>query len=122
MTGGAYDYSDDAFVDKMFTNPEHILSWKEVLDRAYYHIPNTDFAPGTKLEYSNTNYTLAGLIIERVTHKTFKENLETRISRPLGLKHTLYDPNLIPSHLSNMVHGYWEIQIHIITLIRLTKQ
>ncbi|MGW2589814.1 serine hydrolase domain-containing protein [Streptomyces sp. NPDC001515] len=39
--------------------------------------------------YSNTNYVVAGLIVERVTGRSWTEELYDRIIGPLGLRHTL---------------------------------
>lgn len=48
------------------------------------------FEPDTKHEYSNSNYFILGLIIEKITKKSFAENLKTRISDKLELKNTYY--------------------------------
>jgi len=47
-----------------------------------------DFEPGTAHRYSNSGYFLLGLIIEKVTGKTYAENLKERITSKLGLKDT----------------------------------
>jgi D-alanyl-D-alanine carboxypeptidase len=47
-----------------------------------------DFAPGTSWNYSNTNYTLAGMIIETVTGRTWQEEVRRRIVNPLDLTQT----------------------------------
>lgn len=44
-----------------------------------------NFASGTSHEYSNTNYVLLALIIERVSGQPFGEYLTERIFRPLGM-------------------------------------
>lgn len=46
--------------------------------------------PNTKFEYSNSNYYLLGIIIEKITKKSFAENLENRIVKKVGLKNTYY--------------------------------
>ena len=46
------------------------------------------FAPGTSWGYSNTNYVLAGMVIEQVTGNTWQHEVRERIVRPLGLRHT----------------------------------
>jgi D-alanyl-D-alanine carboxypeptidase len=46
--------------------------------------PST-FAPGTSWGYSNTNYLIAGMLVERVTGHPFTDELERRITRPLKL-------------------------------------
>ncbi|MFD6156936.1 serine hydrolase domain-containing protein [Nocardia sp. NPDC060256] len=48
------------------------------------------FAPGTKAEYSNTNYLLIGMIIERVTGHSVADEIARRIVTPLGLTATYY--------------------------------
>lgn len=52
-----------------------------------------DFAPGTQFAYSNTNYIVAGLLLEGVTGMTLAENLQSRIVEPLGLKSTYFAPD-----------------------------
>lgn len=49
-----------------------------------------DFAPGTKWEYSNTNYLLAGLLIERVTGRPVQEQITGRVIEKAGLRHTYW--------------------------------
>ena len=52
-----------------------------------------DFAPGTSWAYSNTNYMLAGLIIERVTGNQLGQELKQRIFKPLHLRGTSFPQN-----------------------------
>ncbi|MFF5212127.1 serine hydrolase domain-containing protein [Streptosporangium sp. NPDC000396] len=46
------------------------------------------FDPGKGFGYSNTNYYLAAMIIEKATGKTYAQELHQRIIRPLGLTGT----------------------------------
>ncbi|WP_035855908.1 serine hydrolase domain-containing protein [Cryptosporangium arvum] len=46
------------------------------------------FAPGTSWQYSNTNYALAGLLIEKVTGDDWRDQVNERIVRRLGLTDT----------------------------------
>ncbi|UNK19535.1 beta-lactamase family protein [Paenibacillus sp. N3/727] len=46
------------------------------------------FAPGKGLMYTNTNYVLLGIIIEKVTGNTYAQEMETRIIEPLKLNNT----------------------------------
>lgn len=80
MTSGYQDYwPEDYVMTSMMvpTTPEHILEvWgKKPLD----------FEPGTEWQYSNTNYVIAGRIVEIVGGKPLVEQLEERIFRPLGM-------------------------------------
>lgn len=47
-----------------------------------------EFEPDTKYSYSNSGYQLLGLILEKVTGKTYEEALKERISAKIGLKDT----------------------------------
>jgi CubicO group peptidase (beta-lactamase class C family) len=45
-----------------------------------------DHARGSKFDYSNLGYTIAGAILERIGGKTWEELVTERIIEPLGLK------------------------------------
>jgi D-alanyl-D-alanine carboxypeptidase len=47
-----------------------------------------DFEPDTKSQYSNSGYFVLGLIIEKVTGKSYPEVLQEKIVRKIGLKDT----------------------------------
>jgi D-alanyl-D-alanine carboxypeptidase len=67
------------------------------------------FEPGTDQSYSNTNYTLALLLIEKVTGRSYAEEMQRRILRPLGLSATVVSatsPDLPGPH----AHGYYRYQ------------
>ncbi|MFB6893652.1 serine hydrolase domain-containing protein [Kitasatospora sp. NPDC056327] len=61
---------------------------RELLEIALRH--PADFAPGDTWAYSNTNYVLAGLIVEELTHRTLAEEIDRRVVRHLGLRHTYF--------------------------------
>ena len=58
------------------------------------------FEPGTKNEYSNSNYNLLGYIIETLTKKSYAENLQTRIVKKANLVNTYF-----PSEKINTAKG-----------------
>jgi CubicO group peptidase (beta-lactamase class C family) len=49
--------------------------------------------PGTIYSYCNAGYSILGRIIEKVTHRTFEQNIQERIFEPLGMKNSGYDRN-----------------------------
>lgn len=61
---------------------------RELLDIALRY--KADAAPGTTWGYSNTNYVLAGLIVQKVTGRPLAEEMDRRIIKPLGLRHTYF--------------------------------
>ena len=48
-----------------------------------------DFEPGTQWQYSNTNYVIAGMIVEKVSGQKLMDFLGEHIFRPLGMKSRL---------------------------------
>lgn len=60
---------------------------QELIDRALAPPPVFD-RPGSEFSYSNTNYTILGAIVERVTGASYGEAIEQRILRPLKLSDT----------------------------------
>lgn len=63
------------------------------------------FAPGTSWTYSNTNYLLLALVIERATGNPYATEVERRILRPLGLRDTEL-PRTNPYIAGPHPHGY----------------
>ncbi|WP_236667258.1 MULTISPECIES: serine hydrolase domain-containing protein [unclassified Nonomuraea] len=63
------------------------------------------FAPGTGWSYSNTNYVLARLLIEKVTGRSLAEELQERILGPLGLSGTVV-PDASPEIPEPHAHFY----------------
>ncbi|MFC3452485.1 serine hydrolase domain-containing protein [Amycolatopsis speibonae] len=47
-----------------------------------------DFDPGTRWSYSNTNYVVAGLLVEKLTGRPYEKAVEHRILKPLHLDGT----------------------------------
>lgn len=45
-------------------------------------------APGTAQQYNGMNTFVAGLLVERTTGRTYEEELQRRVLRPLGLRQT----------------------------------
>ena len=60
---------------------------RDILDMAFTH--PAVFAPGERWEYSNTNYVVLGLLIERVTGEPLENQIDERIVQPLGLTQTV---------------------------------
>ncbi|GIG99809.1 serine hydrolase [Plantactinospora mayteni] len=58
-------------------------------------------APGERHSYSNTNYVLAGLLLERITGRPAAAEITRRVLRPLGLHRTYFpgtDPRIDGPH------------------------
>ncbi|MBD0837693.1 serine hydrolase domain-containing protein [Streptomyces sp. TRM68416] len=92
-TSGIYNYTDDDDFVRTYLLKDGFLqhrydtrSPEELVAIAMAHRP--DFAPGTSWNYSNTNYVLAGMVIERVTGRPYGDEIRHRIINPLGLRAT----------------------------------
>jgi CubicO group peptidase (beta-lactamase class C family) len=64
------------------------------------------FEPGTRAEYSNSNYLLLGYIIEDVTKKPYKDNVAERIAKKAGLKDTYYYTKIDPKRNEAISYKY----------------
>ncbi|MFK8008233.1 MAG: serine hydrolase [Saprospiraceae bacterium] len=63
-----------------------------------------DFAPGEKFSYSNSGYVLLGVIMEKITGKTYEQVLQDQIFTPLKMNNTGYDNN--NKVMKNRASGY----------------
>lgn len=83
-----YEFAPE-FVQRLLAEPDHRFTPREelafVLDKA------PAFAAGAGFEYSDTNYVLLGLVLERITGKSCYDAIRERFLQPLGLR------GLVPS-------------------------
>ena len=63
-----------------------------------------EFAPGEKFKYCNSGFLLLGLIIEKVSAKTYEEFIEENILHPLGMENSGYDHHSLI--IKNRASGY----------------
>ncbi|GLZ75419.1 serine hydrolase [Actinorhabdospora filicis] len=61
---------------------------RDALDVALRH--PAEFTPGTSWKYSNTNFLVAGLVVQKITGRPFAEELDRRVLKPAGLAHTYF--------------------------------
>ncbi|MGP3637871.1 serine hydrolase domain-containing protein [Streptomyces sp. 24-1644] len=61
---------------------------RELLDLALQH--EAEFDPGTEWAYSNTNYVVAGLIVQNITGRPLAEEIDRRVIKRIGLRHTYF--------------------------------
>ncbi|GAB3207799.1 serine hydrolase domain-containing protein [Nocardia tengchongensis] len=66
------------------------------------------FAPGTRFAYTNTNYIVLGMLIEKVTGHSYSDELSERIIGPLGLHDTYLPPPGDREIHGEHPHGYQE--------------
>ncbi|MFK0291903.1 serine hydrolase domain-containing protein [Streptomyces sp. NPDC090442] len=85
-TSGLPDYVE--FLGDFPAYRHRYVQPRALLDLALAHKPLFD--PGTDWSYSNTNYVLAGLLVERVTGRPLAEQITRRVIDRIGLHHTYF--------------------------------
>ena len=103
-TSGIYNYTID--IDDQDSaiacNP---INKQLLLDLMFKH--RLDFKPGSQFRYDNSGYYLLGLIIEKVTGKSYEQNVRDIIFTPLQMNHSLFD--FSHSRDTNIATGYQTI-------------
>lgn len=99
-TSGIFDYNMDEGFRALYAGDEfdrnrHIRwSPEELVDIALAHPPNFQPEQGSRpgrpgrWDYSDTNYVLAGMVVEKATGGTYAQAVERLVVRPLGLRGT----------------------------------
>ena len=82
MTSGYQDYWPQDYV---FPDMQRPASAQAIMERWAGAGKPLDFDPGTKWQYSNTNYVIAAAVVERVAGMPFMDFLRQRIFAPLQL-------------------------------------
>jgi len=82
---GLHDYTHDTNFPDWMDKPKTHEEMLQIITSK-----GSDFEPGTKADYSNTNYLLLSYIIEKITGTAYAEALNKRIVSKLGLKNTYY--------------------------------
>jgi CubicO group peptidase (beta-lactamase class C family) len=94
---------DDAWLRAQFAAVPELV---ETFDRAEQVLP-----PGARFHYSNLAFALLGIVVERVSGVPYREYVEQRLLRPLGLARTSFDPQE-PAATGYLVQPYvdaaWE--------------
>lgn len=80
-TSGYQDYWPEDYLMTPMMKP---ATAQEIVDK--WAKKPLDFEPGTKWQYSNTNFVIAGLIVEKVSGEKLMDFLEEHIFHPLGMK------------------------------------
>ncbi|MDN0199017.1 serine hydrolase domain-containing protein [Streptomyces sp. S.PNR 29] len=88
---GLYDYTNDMFartVPGFEAVRGRVFTYRELVDRSLRR-PRTT-GPGGAYSYSNTNFVVAGMLIEKLTGHSVRTAYQERIITPLQLRDTFY--------------------------------
>lgn len=83
-TSGYSDYAPQDYTIPAWTHP----MTPERLVHEWATKP-LDFEPGTQYQYSNTNFNIVGLIVQKVSGQPFWAYLKANVLDPVGLSHTI---------------------------------
>jgi D-alanyl-D-alanine carboxypeptidase len=92
-TSGYQDYWPQDYVPPFMLTP---ITADEIMTR--WARKPLDFDPGTKWQYSNTNYVIAGVIVEKASGTPLLRFLSTHIFEPLGMQSVV---NIDQDHLAD---------------------
>lgn len=103
---GIYDViSDNDFYLAVLNDPQK--EWDQEALLQYVKDNEAYFTPGEDVQYSNTNYLLLSMVIERATQQSHFKLLKEKIIDPLGLDNTVYHPQQqLPE---NTAKGYFDL-------------
>jgi D-alanyl-D-alanine carboxypeptidase len=88
-------------------HPRRVWTVSEFLDLAAGRAAM--FEPGARYAYCNTNYTLAGLVIEHATGRSWRDEVGERVVEPLGLEGTRLPAPGDGSFGGPFAHGYMQL-------------
>jgi len=94
-TSGIADYDERSLILEEYENPGHIVSYEQGMWDAIHAGPLYD--PGMGYTYSNVNYILLTLIIDRTSSTSYEEYVKDHIFTPVGMKNTtVHRTNRLP--------------------------
>ena len=88
-TSGLPEYTDTTpGSGDIFQIKDHYIPPRDLLDTALSK--PAQFEPGAQWKYTNTNYLVLGMLVERVSQRPVGEQIDERIVKKLGLSHTYF--------------------------------
>jgi len=106
-TSGIPDYLDSI---EPIESKDHTYTPEELVE--FFKNEPSNFTPGTSFEYSNSNYTLLGYIIEKVSNMSYEDYIENNILKPLNMSNTGFINNKVNVKDSSI--GYYFINKKLI--------
>lgn len=101
-TSGLVRYEfKDTFTNDLTANPEKV--WKPAELLSYLFDTKAAFEAGKGWDYSDTNYIVLGMIIEKVTGKKFYDEANRRVVKKLKLSNTIPQDGVV---IKGVVQGY----------------
>lgn len=88
---GIHSFTDNADYLSWCTQPKTRKDLEEIIVSG-----GSEFEPGSKMAYSNSNYVLLSIMLEKIYNKPYDKLLRKQITRPARLKSTYYGGKIDP--------------------------
>lgn len=108
---GNREYLNNQLNDSLLLNPSKIWNIEELLSFA----GPANFSPGSSWNYSNTNYIIAGYIIEKVLNKSFAQAMREMVLAPNSWNNTFFfgESNAAP------IPNQWTMNLNGVSLVNM---
>lgn len=120
-------YADKITIREVLNHTSGLSDYLDIIDEAHITPAKVDgalpklklrFPPGSKYEYSNSNYIIAGLVVATVSRMSYDAFLRKRILVPLGLRSTTV--GTAPMDLPDGALGYMVVKGRIVPTVQQT--
>jgi D-alanyl-D-alanine carboxypeptidase len=98
---GLHDFTNDSVYTTYMTDPQTEPQMLAIIEKQ-----KPDFEPDIKASYSSANFLLLGYIVEKLTGKLYKEEVEKRVISKIGLTDTYYDDKASPENNEAYSYAY----------------
>lgn len=90
---GLHSFTNDAAYGTYQLQPHTQAQMLDIIKNT-----KSDFEPGARAEYSNSNYVVLGYIVEKLSKMPYEKALQKRIIAKAGLKSTTYGNSINPKN------------------------
>jgi CubicO group peptidase (beta-lactamase class C family) len=107
-TSGIIEYSNQ---DKFFET----IAYKPYTQKDFWNYIKDEpleFAPGSEFSYSNSNYFILGYLIEKVTGKSYEQNVREIIFNKAGMTHSGFDWKNLKSSYKTVGYDMLNDSVH----------
>jgi len=96
-------YPDIGFNPAGPTGDEALSDWAADQADIILHAP-----PGVFYNYSNPNFNLAGLVVERASGTSYRDYMHGQVFGPAGMTRTTFDPSVVMAD-GNYTYGHYDL-------------
>lgn len=103
-TSGIHNFTDDVDIEDS-ANINHPIPQQRILDQIMSK--PADFRPGARYSYNNSGYFLLGMIIEKITGKSYFNVVREKIFYPLQMNESGFDYLALPDSMKATGYQFW---------------